>query len=152
MKKLPTFNSNRHKRQSEHLNKIKACAGGSSSESLDLLKVNKRWSEKIDHQEEILFDALDHSFETPRRKDSEISMKPQVTGCKTSTVKDYKKSKFVDLGAIFGDVGKNKPKRNELNINKAREGFEAKKYITSIDVFLSKNSPSKTSSFANYSG
>jgi len=63
-------------------------------ESNDSEEVNKRWSEQLDLQEEILFDANDQSFETPIwKKNQEPSRSKKTINKKFGRVLDYEEAK-----------------------------------------------------------
>ena len=62
---------------------------------MDKLAVNKRWSEQVDLQEEILFDANDQSLATPLWENYEESKGKKIIPKKSSIKLAYEEARTI---------------------------------------------------------
>lgn len=127
--------------------KLNRLIGGSSLSSFSKIGFNKRWSGRIDHQEEILFDANDQSYATPVNQSFiENSVKAQDYTESKTRVYDYEKNKFLNLTTSINlnipssslvSVSKNSSRTNLKNEYKGNSSsFNNKPCKTSLDAYI----------------
>lgn len=135
-----------HRGSSRNLNipnkRLNKLIGGSSLSSFSKLGFNKRWSGKIDHQEEILFDANDQSYATPIHQSFiEVSVQVQDNTENKNRVYNYEKNKFLNLTT---SINLNIPSSSLASVSKQSSRVNLKnEYLGNAKSF--NNKPCKTS-------